>query len=93
MDSIWQKKLTKYQSMGISEILVGGSPDFLRALIPVAQTFNIKVHAWMWTLNRPNDSTAMLHPEWYAVNRAGKNSLEYRAYVDYYQWLSPFHSF
>ena len=91
VDSIWQKKLTKYQSMGISEILVGGSPDFLRTLIPVAQTFNIKVHAWIWTLNRPNDSTAMLHPEWYAVNRAGKNSLEYRAYVDYYQWLSPFH--
>ncbi|MBT8195265.1 MAG: family 10 glycosylhydrolase, partial [Bacteroidia bacterium] len=42
-------------------------------------------------LNRPNDTIANKHPEWYAVNRAGKNSLEYRAYVDYYQWLSPFH--
>ncbi|MGB1102834.1 MAG: family 10 glycosylhydrolase [Crocinitomicaceae bacterium] len=91
VDSVWQKKLTLYQSMGISEILVGGSPSFLRDLIPEAKSYDIKVHAWMWTLNRPNDSTAMQHPEWYAVNRAGKNSLEYRAYVDYYQWLSPFH--
>ena len=31
------------------------------------------------------------NPEWYAVNRNGDNSLDYRAYVDYYQWLSPFH--
>ena len=91
VDSVWQEKLTHYQSMGISEILVSGSPDFLKDLIPVANEYEIKVHAWMWTLNRPNDSTAMQHPEWYAVNRKGQNSLEYRAYVDYYQWLSPFH--
>ena len=91
VDSTWQKKLKRYQSLGISEILVSGSPDFLRDLIQAADRFGIKVHAWMWTLNRPNDSTAMQHPEWYAVNRNGQNSLEYRAYVDYYQWLSPFH--
>ncbi|MCR9171008.1 MAG: family 10 glycosylhydrolase [bacterium] len=92
MDStLWRAKLNHYDSLGISEILVGGSPEFLQELVKMAQVHDIRVHAWMWTLNRPNDSTAMQHPEWYAVNRAGKNSLEYRAYVDYYQWLSPFH--
>ena len=45
---------------------------------------------WVWTLNRPGDSIARQHPEWYAVNRKGQNSLEYNAYVGYYQWLSPF---
>ncbi|XOV66031.1 MAG: family 10 glycosylhydrolase [Fluviicola sp.] len=89
--AIWKEKLERYQSLGVSEILVGGSAEFLQALVPKADSFDIRVHAWMWTLNRPNDSVAMEHPEWYAVNRAGKNSLEYRAYVDYYQWLSPFH--
>ena len=34
---------------------------------------------------------AQKNPDWYAVNKKGQNSLEYRAYVDYYQWLSPFH--
>lgn len=87
----WDKKLSEYKRLGISEVLVGGNPDFLAELVPLANTYNIKIHAWMWTLNRPNDTTANKHPEWYAVNRAGKNSLEYRAYVDYYQWLSPFH--
>lgn len=88
---VWEKKLQHYDSLGISEILVGGSPEFLQELVNMAEPFEIRVHAWMWTLNRPNDSTAMEHTEWYAVNRAGKNSLEYRAYVNYYQWLSPFH--
>lgn len=87
----WEAKLALYDSLGISEALVGGTPEFLSQLVPFAAKKNIKIHAWMWTLNRPNDTIANKHPEWYAVNRAGKNSLEYRAYVDYYQWLSPFH--
>ncbi|MFT5818924.1 MAG: uncharacterized lipoprotein YddW (UPF0748 family) [Crocinitomix sp.] len=87
----WKEKLSEYQRLGITEVLVGGSPEFLTDLVPLANNYEIKIHAWMWTLNRPNDTTANKHPEWYAVNRAGKNSLEYRAYVDYYQWLSPFH--
>jgi uncharacterized lipoprotein YddW (UPF0748 family) len=87
----WTQKLALYDSLGITEALVGGTPEFLNKLVPLAVEKNIKIHAWMWTLNRPNDTIANKHPEWYAVNRAGKNSLEYRAYVDYYQWLSPFH--
>lgn len=87
----WIKKLKYYQKLGISEVLVGGSPDYLQRLVPLAKQYRIKVHAWMWTLNRPGDSVAQKHPEWYAVNRKGQNSLEYNAYVGYYQWLSPFH--
>lgn len=87
----WEAKLMLYDSLGISEVLVKGDPEFLNQLIPIATEKNIKIHAWMWTLNRPGDTIANKHPEWYAVNRAGKNSLEFRAYVDYYQWLSPFH--
>ena len=88
---LWKVKLDQYKELGISEVLVGGSPEFLNQLVSLAKENEIKIHAWMWTLNRPNDTIANKHPEWYAVNRQGKNSLEYRAYVDYYQWLSPFH--
>ncbi len=87
----WKEKLSYYDSLGISEILVGAPPEILKKIIPLANQKQIKVHGWLWTLNRPNDTIAQKHPNWYAVNRNGKNSLEYRAYVDYYQWLSPFH--
>lgn len=86
----WVERLDHYRDMGISEILVQGEPDFYRKLIPLAKKRHIKVHAWILTLNRPNDTVANKHPDWYAVNRKGQNSLDYRAYVDYYQWLSPF---
>ncbi len=87
----WEEKLKLYDSIGISEVLVHGSPEVLRKIVPIADNHDIKIHGWMWTLNRPNDTIANQHPDWYAVNRKGQNSLEYRAYVDYYQWLSPFH--
>lgn len=87
----WNQKLDEYKSLGITEVLIGGSAEFLQPLVDLAAKKDMKIHAWMWTLNRPNDSTCMQHPEWYSVNRKGQNSLEYRAYVDYYQWLSPFH--
>ncbi len=89
--AVWQDKFNLYHELGISEALVGGSYEMLKELLPYANKNNIKIHAWIWTLNRPNDTIANKHPEWYAVNRKGDNSLEYRAYVDYYQWLSPFH--
>ena len=87
----WNKKLNYYDSLGISEILVSGSPKVLKKIIPLANKKNIKVHGWMWTINRPGDTIANKNPDWYSVNRNGYNSLDYRAYVDYYQWLSPFH--
>lgn len=87
----WHKKFDLYDSLGITEILIGAGAKQLKQIIPFAKKRGIKVHAWMWTLNRPGDTVANKHPDWYAVNRKGKNSLEYRAYVDYYQWLSPFH--
>jgi len=88
---LWEKKFEEYKELGISEVLIGGSPEFLSQAVALATKFDIKIHAWMWTLNQPNNEITNKHPEWYAVNRLGKNSLEYRAYVDYYQWLSPFH--
>lgn len=90
-EDVWNKRLNYYDSLGISELLIGGSPEVLEKIIPLASKKNIKVHGWMWTLNRPGDTIAQKHPEWYAVNRNGQNSLEYKAYVNYYQWLSPFH--
>jgi uncharacterized lipoprotein YddW (UPF0748 family) len=62
----------------------------LKRMVQLTKNKNIRIHGWIWVLNRPNDTSAQKHPDWYSVNREGKNSLEYRPYVNYYQWLSPF---
>lgn len=90
-DSVWREKLVRYDSLGITEILVQGDTNFLIQLIPLANKMDIKVHAWINTMNQPNNKETQQHPDWYAVNRKGKNCLDYRPYVNSYQWLSPFH--
>ncbi len=89
-DEDWSALFEKASQSGITDLFMGGGVEELSRYIRLGDTFNLKIHGWIWTLNRPGDSVARQHPEWYAVNREGKNSLEYNAYVGYYQWLSPF---
>ncbi|PLW93771.1 MAG: hypothetical protein C0592_05030 [Marinilabiliales bacterium] len=89
-DEEWLTALQRYTNAGITDFFLAGSPAQLSHLIQISHDFDIRIHAWVWTLNRPGDTLAQQHPEWYAVNRNGQNSLEYNAYVSYYQWLSPF---
>jgi uncharacterized lipoprotein YddW (UPF0748 family) len=86
----WRVQLEDYAEYGLTDIYLSGSPETVSTVAGYAKDYDIDIHAWVWTLNRPGDTTAAKHPEWYAVNRNGDNSYDYRAYVDYYQWLSPF---
>lgn len=86
----WDSLLSKMSDAGFSALYLGAGRDKLEEVVRYAEPHDIDIHAWIWTLNRPGDTTAAKHPEWYAMNRNGQNSYEYRAYVDYYQWLSPF---
>ena len=43
----------------------------------------------MFTVNRPGDTIAEQHPEWYAVSRDGKSCFDNPPYVGYYKWLCP----
>ena len=81
----------RYKEGGIDELLINTSSDIkeLERLVSIAAKEGLKVHAWMWALNRPGDSVAQQHPEWYMVSRDGKSSFDTRPYVDYYQWLCP----
>lgn len=85
----WNADFAKYKTAGINAILIGANEKVLNTVIPLAHQLNIEVHAWMWTLNRPGDTTALQNPEWYSVNRLGESCFDKRPYVDYYQWLCP----
>lgn len=89
-DEEWRAELERLSGYGLTDLYLGAGKQKLEQAATIANEFDIDIHGWVWTLNRPGDTTAAKNPEWYAVNRNGDNSWDYRAYVDYYQWLSPF---
>jgi uncharacterized lipoprotein YddW (UPF0748 family) len=89
-DKKWIEYIQKYKNSGITNYFIQGTPSQLKKLILITKDMRINIHAWVWTLNRPEDEVAMNNSDWYSVNREGQNSYDFRPYVDYYQWLSPF---
>lgn len=85
------QEFKKYKKAGIDEVLINTNtdPSLLKRLVPIATENGLKVHAWIMAMNRPGDSIALTHPEWYAVSKEGKSCFDTRPYVDYYQWLCP----
>lgn len=81
----------KYKEGGIDEILINTNtnPELLKRIVPLAKKEGLKVHAWIMAMNRPGDSIALQHPDWYMVSKDGKSCFDTRPYVDYYQWLCP----
>lgn len=90
-DVAFEAEFSKYSSNGIDAILINTQADseLLARLVPIAKKFDLEVHAWMFTINRPGDTIAEQHPEWYAVSRDGKSCFDNPPYVGYYKWLCP----
>jgi len=90
-DTEYVKEFKKYKENGIDAVLIDTETNVnvLQKLASLAIKEGLEVHAWMFTMNRPNDTIALQHPEWYAVSREGKSCYDTRPYVDYYQWLCP----
>lgn len=87
----YQPLFKKFKDNGIDAVLIntGTDPELLSKLTPLATAEGLKVHAWIMAMNRPGDTVALKHPDWYAVSREGKSCFDTRPYVDYYQWLCP----
>ena len=86
----WIKFFHKLKNANISECFINANVDQLDYLVSLTKDYNLNIHGWIWTLNRPYDENSSKNIDWYSVNKNGQNSYEYRPYVDYYQWLSPF---
>ncbi len=90
-DASYVTEFKKYKQNGLDAVLINTNtdPELLERLTPLAVKEGLEVHAWIMTMNRPDDSVALQHPEWYAVSREGNSCYDTRPYVDYYQWLCP----
>ncbi|WP_299666592.1 family 10 glycosylhydrolase [uncultured Polaribacter sp.] len=92
-DAAYTAHFKKLKENNIDAVLLntGADPKLLERVTPLAKKEGLEVHAWMFTTNRPGDSIALKHPDWYMVSRSGKSCFDERPYVGYYQWLSPSH--
>jgi len=90
-DELYEEEFSKYNENGIDAVLINTNTDakLLSRLVPIAKRYNLEVHAWMFTVNRPGDSIAEKHPDWYAVSRDGKSCYDDPPYVGYYKWMCP----
>ena len=90
-DEDYAAEFEKYKNAGIDEVLIntGTDPILLKRVTPIARAKGLKVHAWIMTVNRPGDTVAAKHPDWYMVSRSGKSCFDNPPYVGYYKWLSP----
>ncbi|MCM8570906.1 hypothetical protein NE848_16030 [Gramella jeungdoensis] len=90
-DSSYIQEFKKYSENGIDAVLINTNtdPKLLSRVAPLAKEAGLEVHAWIMAMNRPGDSIALQHPDWYVVSRNGKSTFDTRPYVDYYQWLCP----
>ena len=79
-----ERILRKLDDAGIKGFLLSSNVALLNKVLCKAKQYNIKVHAWMWTMNRGDSD-----PDWLSYNQLGKSLSEERAYVDYYKFMCP----
>ena len=85
--------LRGWKAAGVTTLILGGSPDAIARAARLAKAEGLRVVAWLWALNRPDDPVALRHPDWHAVSLEGKSTFrpEDRPFVAYYQFLCPTH--
>jgi len=103
-DDDWKRRFEQLKNAGIDALLpeiyngkavyFGSSrlpvkAEYLERLIPIAKSFNLEIHAWMWTMPCLLEDIQKKHPDWYMVNGLGQSSLKKPAYVNYYKFLCP----
>lgn len=88
---LWERQFREYVDAGITTLIIGDSAEHATALTPIADKVGLRVYAWLWALNRPQDDALLQHPEWFAVNALGKSchNAENRPFVEYYRFLCP----
>jgi uncharacterized lipoprotein YddW (UPF0748 family) len=65
------------------------SEPFLEKLLPIAKSFNLEVHAWIWSMICNIEQIHEKNPHWFAINRNGESTIHKPAYVDHYRFMCP----
>lgn len=86
----WKKLLSDLKKWGIdSVLLLTRTKSIIEEVLPLAKEAGIELHAWIISLEWPDNSTMNAHPQWYVVNGNGESCIEKPAYINDYRWLCP----
>lgn len=85
----WDSTFTEMKRVGFDGFLMSGDVKAFEHIVPIAKKHGIEVHAWVWSLNAPNEELIKNHPDWFSVNRLGHSLVDSQAYVGYYKFLCP----
>ena len=79
----------RLQDIGIDGILFAASIEQYKEVLPLAEEFDFKIHAWKWVLNRPKKTLIENFPSWYMVNKKGTSMVNDTMNVPHYKFLCP----
>jgi uncharacterized lipoprotein YddW (UPF0748 family) len=103
-DDEWQRRFDAWKEAGIDAVLPevvfnGGArygsdhlpvrARWMEQIFPLVQAAGLEFHCWMHMMCNTMEPIHDEHPEWWNVNREGKDSWNHPAYVDYYRFLCP----
>jgi len=63
--------------------------DLVSDFVKEAKKHDIKVHAWIVSMNFPNKTFMEQHPDWYVINKNGESCIDNPPYINHYRWLCP----
>ena len=89
--SVTAQTVGAWADAGVTTLIIDGQPDDIARVSKLGKAAGMRTVAWFWTLNRPGDSEALKHPQWYATSAQGKSCHDPkdRPFVSYYQFLCP----
>jgi len=87
----YARRFAELKACGIDAVCIDGGVENIRLLTPLALQQGLKVYAWLWCLNQPQNLECLQHADWYALSRSNKSTHDpqQRPYVPYYQFLCP----
>jgi uncharacterized lipoprotein YddW (UPF0748 family) len=86
----WKSLLSNLKKWGVdSVLLLAREKKIIDQVLPIAVQAGLELHAWIITLEYPDEVKMKEHPSWYVVNGKGESCIEKPAYIDDYRWLCP----
>jgi uncharacterized lipoprotein YddW (UPF0748 family) len=86
----WKLFLGNLKKWGIdSVLLLTRNRSIIDQVLPIASATGLELHAWIITMEFPDEITMKEHPSWYIVNAKGESCIDKPPYIDEYRWLCP----
>lgn len=86
----WKLLLENLKKWKIDAVLLlAQNNTIIDLILPLAKEAGLELHAWIITMQWPDEITMKEHHSWYVVNGNGDSCVDKPPYVNEYRWLCP----